>query len=1209
MALDLKDRKNISKYLNKINNVFRNQEKKSISEILDDFRYMSSDYESLNSIENKYNYSNYNFDLCTDEEKENFINDQLQLIEVLVTNKIYEKVGTVWNWNEIYNLMHDPSYKDIEKGQRKVVFPTSYSDRPIGEVAYNMWNGLQIIDIDIKNKDIATGLKPLIFEELKKYHWFLGVCLSASGKSLHVWTKITPLSNEFASRRVEFRCNFRQKYSYIYIVLLKYSTKFGYTKDNIFAYMDNAMAKPQQGIFISSDSGLMNTNFIDLRLDATFEIAFDTGVESIDWISHPDLKRIFNKLEWFDNDTFSDSNIEIEDLENIENRDTSKSAVGRHYKHAQRWQLANTLTYLFGKEKALSLMIEICKETDVKELKGDVKTASIHKKPISKWAIDELNKRYGFNIKIKENPEEEAKKEEENKEKLLALNQSKGVDPIAPLNTNTNKIILNIRSDQWLSDIKDDIIKNLAHITLLEAGAGYGKTEMIKSLKAKTLLILPFTSTIKAKIEASETTKDWLYFYGKERPTFNDLADPGRSMTMTIDKFSHLNLMELDTAEFEYIVIDESHLLFTSSYRDVMSPAIQRLANCKAKVIMMTGTPTAEVLFFPDIKHIKVKKEETRIKKFTVYKCHSDAEQLVKMIEMMAEDIMNGIKILYPTNKGNLYFEQIVSLIQRKLPKSRELKAFYYKKSNYGDDSMEDINRNKTIGENDIIFCSTYLSVGVDIEDKSRFSVYFNELWNAQDIEQFANRLRRNDLYIKLFIPKTTNDGIPINWNLVQPLDLNLDKSEIILARDLIKTCNDMLDRNNEESRYNPLIQSILIANKYLKYDEIECKYYIDETNYKLRVFEERYSEYAKQLKVAESNMIYYGYEIDEVDYPEIIPLENVEALRNDLKSIKNIHHDKYTKEVYDFLEHINDDNIDLYRELLHGNYALFRDDEFKEQRGNNNLYVKSIEVMERNLPIILTLYKFYTIDTIKDIYKFCTDNRTNKINFAKLKRIQRFAIIQYNREIKKLDFPIIKFVRDAQNYANENPVVTQNDINIWIANYAIAYANSIEDLVVQDTAYIDEVFDICKNLWSVVIIQSRPSNQKIIIKPFELTWERKDLLENIYGDANTKEFLLQELEDDMKKVENIEDDEDIKEFEKKKKVKIEDIESEIPEIIHNNYEYKVYSSLDKSNERFIRKQENTKNTLLIEDIKDELNNKKENKTKIKEDNDLTLDF
>ena len=155
--------------------------------------------------------------------------------------------------------------------------------------------------------------------------------------------------------------------------------------------------------------------------------------------------------------------------------------------------------------------------------------------------------------------------------------------------------------NQYLSDIQDDIVKNLGNITLLEAGAGYGKTEMIKSLKSKTLLILPFTSTIKAKVEASETTKDWLYYYGNKRPSLDDILGD-KSMSMTIDKFSRLNIMELNQADFKYIVIDESHLLFTSSYRDVMSPTIQRIANCSAKVIMMTGTPTGEMLFFPSSK-------------------------------------------------------------------------------------------------------------------------------------------------------------------------------------------------------------------------------------------------------------------------------------------------------------------------------------------------------------------------------------------------------------------------------------------------------------------------------------------------------------------------------------------------------------------------------------------------------------------------------
>ena len=72
-----------------------------------------------------------------------------------------------------------------------------------------------------------------------------------------------------------------------------------------------------------------------------------------------------------------------------------------------------------------------------------------------------------------------------------------------------------------------------------------------------------------------------------------------------------------------------------------------------------------------------------------------------------------------------------------------------FKRKIYGEQSMEDINRSSTVGENDIICCSTYLSVGVDICDKGKFSIYFDRLWIPQDIEQFANRIRNNNLYIK----------------------------------------------------------------------------------------------------------------------------------------------------------------------------------------------------------------------------------------------------------------------------------------------------------------------------------------------------------------------------------------------------------------------------------------------------------------------------
>ena len=36
-------------------------------------------------------------------------------------------------------------------------------------------------------RGIADGLKDDIFNELQQFHWFLGICKSASKKSLHIW--------------------------------------------------------------------------------------------------------------------------------------------------------------------------------------------------------------------------------------------------------------------------------------------------------------------------------------------------------------------------------------------------------------------------------------------------------------------------------------------------------------------------------------------------------------------------------------------------------------------------------------------------------------------------------------------------------------------------------------------------------------------------------------------------------------------------------------------------------------------------------------------------------------------------------------------------------------------------------------------------------------------------------------------------------------
>lgn len=1156
-----------------------------MTDIYEQFRCMSKEYEAFNEEDTDQEiYSSVNFKECSKEEQDRYLDSVLSMVSCLITNSIYDKVGIVQSWKDVWMLTQDPIYKNVEKASRKVVFSVSSNNRPIGEKSFFMWNGIQIIDIDIKNKKIANELKIKIFEDLNKYHWFLGVAKSASGKSLHVWTKITPISYTDENKKIEYLCNFRHKYSYLYIVLTKYMKEIGYTKDDIFDWMDMAMAKPQQGIFITSDSkALLSTNFIDLRLDANFETAFDTGLESIDWISHPDLKNIFAKLEWFNTENNQKKSVDITAVSDINDVDPSK-CIRRHYKHAQRWQLANTLTSLYGYDKALQYMVAICDGTDYKELKGDVKTASIHDKPVSVWAIKQLNKYHGFNIKIEDDniykEEQKSLTTNEEDEKIFK-------SPTDVLNDKDDNLVkLHLNKDQYLSDLKDDILKNLNHITLLEAGAGYGKTEMIKAFKAKTLLILPFTSTIKAKVETSSVTSDWLYYYGNKKPSLEDLLS-NKSMSMTIDKFSRLNVMELDTAGFEYIVLDESHLIFTSSYRDVMAPTIQRLANCKAKIIMMTGTPTGEMLFFPGIKHIKVEKDDYREKSFELNMCPTKVEQMIEMAHSMAKDIKDGKKILYPTNKGNLWYDQLTGLVQQYLDDmkfGRQINCFYYKKSNYGEESMDLINFDKSIGNNDIVFCTTYLSVGVDICDKFSFSVYFNEQWIPQDIEQFANRLRNNNLYLKMFLPKKDSVGMPINYYYTQPLDLSLNQGDLLLARDLIKTCNDMIERNNEESKYNPFIQSLLSTNKYLKYDENQCKYFIDETTYKLSVFEDRYASYMKQLPMMIEGLQYYGYVTNVIDHEKEISEDRLEFIEDYLKSCRHMRFNQVTVETLDFLDHVNDGNIDLYRELISGNYNIFKDDEYREMREDNNLYVKDIEIMERNVPIVLSLYKNYNIDTIKDIYKYCIDKKQNRINFSKLNRIRKFVSIEQSRRKRRLDFPILRFVKDAQKWADDTMKCTREEIDEWLKEYACKYANSVKDVVVEDKAYLEKIYDLTCNLWKIVIDQSKPKNGIITIRPFEMLWDTKQEINEIYQNNITKQFFLQELIENIKIEDETKKEETLEEYESKlpenlphtSKYKLEQIESQLKNVIHDGYDYSDYASKDGTNKRFVEKMENT---------------------------------
>ena len=68
-------------------------------------------------------------------------------------------------------------------------------------------------------------------------------------------------------------------------------------------------------------------------------------------------------------------------------------------------------------------------------------------------------------------------------------------------------------------------------------------------------------------------------------------------------------------------------------------------------------------------------------------------------------------------------------------------------------------------------------------------------------------------------------------------------------------------------------------------------------------------------------------------------------------------------------------------------------------------------------------------------------------------------------------------------------------------------------------------IYEHIKQLWSFIIIQSRPKKEgNVLLSPFELLWETKDKLDNVYGGNITKTFFMQELIDEMKEETEISD-------------------------------------------------------------------------------------
>lgn len=389
-------------------------------------------------------------------------------------------------------------------------------------------------------------------------------------------------------------------------------------------------------------------------------------------------------------------------------------------------------------------------------------------------------------------------------------------------------------------------------------------TEFVKDLarQKRVMLVLPFISVIKNKIESDETIMELFDCYYDNKDISK--IEHGINAVTTFDKFSRASYEKISRM-FDYIVIDEEHLLFNSQYRiNTTSNAVKKLRQLlyissndpfAAKIILMTGTPTGSEFFFKNNGNfIRIYKKLMK-KTMEFHICDDILDTTTRLAYKVYQLIEQDHKIIIPTNKGDIYTEKMIGMVRHLL--QREVKYGYYKRSNNEQEIVSKINNENTVGDYEIVFCSNYLSVGIDINDTAKpFAVLYCGNWSGFEIEQFNSRIRRQDIKSYYFVKTIDNAGHFDELLYEEPkFQLRLTKEDIANFKD-----DKAVAEKKQEfiAQYDPVLHTITTPG----FSTISGQIRFNQEEYELTNFENKYSEcYQHPLRVA-STLAKYGYEI-----------------------------------------------------------------------------------------------------------------------------------------------------------------------------------------------------------------------------------------------------------------------------------------------------------------------------------------------------------
>lgn len=326
------------------------------------------------------------------------------------------------------------------------------------------------------------------------------------------------------------------------------------------------------------------------------------------------------------------------------------------------------------------------------------------------------------------------------------------------------KNVIKLSKTEYLSDKMKEIMSLLDNnkINFIIAAPGLGKTVFAKKLDGTTLIIELFNSIIQS--EEKFSSDEFIKFFGSNyinstRIKKMNVCSANKFIswyesgdTSKFDTFSSSN----NECIFDNIILDESHLLCLSNYRyDIMGETVKYLKKLKEEypstnVILMTGTPFGEDCIFNELNTIKIVAEPRFEKSFHMIQTSSIDGY---MRELIKDTLAKGLRVFIPVDSENWFDTFIESCIEDGI--ITKDKTYYFNQPKNEEETEKNILNTKLIGDIKILGTSSYMSVGIDLEDwKTLFVTIIpsgassNGNFSGIEVEQFANRHRKQNLEV-----------------------------------------------------------------------------------------------------------------------------------------------------------------------------------------------------------------------------------------------------------------------------------------------------------------------------------------------------------------------------------------------------------------------------------------------------------------------------